>query len=691
MPLRLQSLQVAGLDATSSCTPIEDAATPPFRPFGADPQHRQRPVPRVRPRGRAGDLPAADHLPGRSRRRGSSPTPPTPGCSGSTGRAPRRTAGARWTPTTTGRGRSPAAATSRSPDRATACRWPRWARRSAPLHWLRCRLAAGRYAAGQAPDDRAAPLQHRAGGQPVERDRRAGRAERRPHATRSSGSATGRCCPSTCQVVRTVPPAGRRPPCTRRRGRSSATSSSPGRTTATSPSTRVDGELRFGDGQHGQVPLAGFDIVVSLPARRHQPGQRPAGLDHRAADAPPRASSRSPTSARPSGGRTRRRARACAAAPRRGCAATSAPSRPRTTASSPGGSAASPTPPRSSGGTPTTPASTSPVASPSPSSPTPTEQGLRQPASCSTQWRPALAPARTIGTELFVRSARFVRGDRQGRRRGRPLRIVRRDQRGRGTSAGQGPGPRAGDDSASAATRFGQDFFPTDALRRRAGRAGRRRRPAARGHRRRPAPPGHLPARGSTPTRSPSSTDARGRGASRGGTCDARARRSCPAPGAWAAAGSRWPTSSATGLAVADAPDAGPEPGRPSVAAVGRWHPGRAGPPPDARVRRAAWSGCSTGRPGALRRFDPVTGRFVTRGRLGRAVQRRPVVRRRARASPPPCGHLAIADPDREDLVVVATGHGGPGRARPRRPPARRGRRRTRGRFHVLDDRGDCG
>ena len=147
----------------------------------------------------------------------------------------RRTGGALSTPTSTAPAPSPAAATCRSPGHATASRSAEVGKEERPLHWLRCRLVAGRYAAGQAPEIEL--LRYNtvpAVSLSTVTDEVAGQSNGR---TDQVVRLRHRSVHAESVVVRTVPPPGGQRPAGGDLDAWSATSRSPGRTTGTSPST----------------------------------------------------------------------------------------------------------------------------------------------------------------------------------------------------------------------------------------------------------------------------------------------------------------------------------------------------------------------------------------------------------------------------------------------------------------------
>jgi hypothetical protein len=129
-----------------------------------------------------------------------------------------------------------------------------------PLHWLRCRLVSGHYAAGQAPDIEllrynTVPAVSLSSVTDEVAGQSNGRTEQVVRLRHRSVHVEG-------MVVRTVPPPGGSalPEETWTVVRDLAESGPDDRHVTVDVRS---GELRFGDGQHGQVPFAGFDVVVS--------------------------------------------------------------------------------------------------------------------------------------------------------------------------------------------------------------------------------------------------------------------------------------------------------------------------------------------------------------------------------------------------------------------------------------------
>jgi predicted phage baseplate assembly protein len=258
LPLRLLSVQVAGLSDVELHT-IDDGVPPPIRPFGADPQPGNALYLGFGP----GDIPATfpQQLtflidpPARQETR------PTDARLRWEYRASATTG--HWSPLDTyvdgtraftRRGYVQIAGPRNSVAVAGVGKEPR------PLHWLRCRLAGGRYAAGQAPvielfrynTVEAVSLSSVTEELAGQSNGRTGQVVRLRHRSVLPGSV----------IVTTVPPPGE-----------AVRDDQPWQVVRdlveSGPQDRhvvVDatpGELRFGDGEHGQVPLAGFDIVVS--------------------------------------------------------------------------------------------------------------------------------------------------------------------------------------------------------------------------------------------------------------------------------------------------------------------------------------------------------------------------------------------------------------------------------------------
>lgn len=259
MPLRLQSLQAAGL-ASFELHTIEDAAVPRFRPFGAAPQHGSALYLGFGP----GDLPATfpheiTFLVDPASRED---THPTDARLQWEYRA--STTSDRWSPLDTYADGSQAF-TRRGyvqiagPRNSVAV--AEVGKEKQALHWLRCRLVSGHYDPGQAPEVELlryntvpavslSTVTDEVAGQSN------GRTEQVVRLRHGSVQA------DASLVVRTVPPPGESalPEETWKVVRDLAESGPKDRDVTVDVRT---GELRFGDGQHGQVPFAGFDVVVS--------------------------------------------------------------------------------------------------------------------------------------------------------------------------------------------------------------------------------------------------------------------------------------------------------------------------------------------------------------------------------------------------------------------------------------------
>ena len=258
MPLRLQSVQIAGL-ADFELHTVDDTAPPQFRPFGADPQignafylgfgpadtpvtfPQQIPF-LVDPPSRQQSLPTDARLQWEYRASATSDhwSPLAiydDGTRAFTRRGYIQIAGPRNSVPVQGLGKEPRL-----------------------LHWLRCRLAAGHYPAGQEPlielfryntvaATSLSSITDELAGQSDGRTNQVVRLRHRP------------VLPDTVTVT-TAPPPGE-----------TAQDEGPWAVVpdlvTSGPQDRhvvVDasrGELRFGDGQNGQVPVAGVDIVVS--------------------------------------------------------------------------------------------------------------------------------------------------------------------------------------------------------------------------------------------------------------------------------------------------------------------------------------------------------------------------------------------------------------------------------------------
>jgi predicted phage baseplate assembly protein len=258
LPLRLQSLQVAGLSAFELHT-IEDAVVPPFRPFGTAPQHGSALYLGFGP----GDVPVTfpEQITVLVDPESREETHPTDARLQWEYRA--SATSDRWSPLDTyvdgsraftRRGYVQIAGPSNSVAVAKVGKEER------ALHWLRCRLVSGHYDAGQAPE--VALLRYNtvpARSLSTVTDEVAGQSNGR---TQQLVRLRHRSVQSDSVVVRTVPPPGESalPEETWTVVRDLAESGPEDR------HVTVDvraGEIRFGDGQHGQVPFAGFDVVVS--------------------------------------------------------------------------------------------------------------------------------------------------------------------------------------------------------------------------------------------------------------------------------------------------------------------------------------------------------------------------------------------------------------------------------------------
>lgn len=258
MPLRLQSLQLAGLSDFELHT-IEDAATPEFRPFGADPQHgsalylgfgpADAPVtfPQqitflVDPVSNEEAHPTDARLQWEYR---SSAT------------------AQRWSPLDTyvdgSRAFTRRGYVSIAGPRNSVF-VPKVGKEDRALHWLRCRLVSGGYGAGQAP--RVGLLRYNtapAVSLSTVADERAGQSDGRTeqeirlaHGSVLAGSV----------AVKTVPPPGENA-LKEEEWKVVRHLAESGPNDFHVEIDTINGTLRFGDGVHGQVPLAGFDVFVS--------------------------------------------------------------------------------------------------------------------------------------------------------------------------------------------------------------------------------------------------------------------------------------------------------------------------------------------------------------------------------------------------------------------------------------------
>jgi phage-related baseplate assembly protein len=258
LPLRLLSVQVADVGNIELHT-IEDGVPPSIRPFGANPQPGNALYLGFGP----GDIPATfpQQLVFLIDPPASQETRPTDARLQWEYRASATTG--HWSPLDTyvdgsraftRRGYVQIAGPRNSVAVAGVGKEPR------PLHWLRCRLAGGGYAAGHAPvielfrynTVEAVSLSSVTEELAGQSDGRTGQVVRLRHRS---------VLPGTVRVT-TVPPPGEavRDDEPWQVVRDLAESGPQDRHVVVDAAA---GELRFGDGEHGQVPLAGFDIVVS--------------------------------------------------------------------------------------------------------------------------------------------------------------------------------------------------------------------------------------------------------------------------------------------------------------------------------------------------------------------------------------------------------------------------------------------
>ncbi|MFF0097529.1 putative baseplate assembly protein [Streptomyces canus] len=257
LPLRLQSVQVAGLTGFELFT-VDGPVPPPLRPFGAAPQqgsacylgfgpaHAPVTFPDqitllVSPADRPGALPTDARLQWEYRAAGSDRWSPLDTFEDGTRSFTRhgyvRIAGPRNSVAVAGIGREPR-----------------------PLHWLRCRLAGGRYAAGQEPViDLLRYNTVEAVSLTTVTDELAGQSDGR---TEQLVRLRNRPVQADTVVVTTRSPdaAAESDEEPWQVGRDLVTSGSQDRHVVLDASR---GELHFGDGRNGQVPVAGFDFVVS--------------------------------------------------------------------------------------------------------------------------------------------------------------------------------------------------------------------------------------------------------------------------------------------------------------------------------------------------------------------------------------------------------------------------------------------
>ena len=258
MPLRLQSLQIGGLSEFELHT-IEDATTPVFRPFGVDPQQGsalylgfgpadvpvtlpQQITFLVDPVSRPESHPTDARLQWEYRASASSD---------------------RWSPLDTFVDGT-RAFTRRGYVQIAGPRnsvpVPDVGKEKRALHWLRCRLVAGHYTAGQAPQVELLRYNTVAAvSLSSVTDELAGQSQGRTHQV---VRLRHRSVLAETVVVRTVPPPGETalPEETWTVVRDLVESGPDDRHVTVDAS---NGEIRFGDGVHGQVPLAGFDVVVT--------------------------------------------------------------------------------------------------------------------------------------------------------------------------------------------------------------------------------------------------------------------------------------------------------------------------------------------------------------------------------------------------------------------------------------------
>ncbi len=258
MPLRLASIQTAGLSAIELHT-VDGDVPPPIHPFGVDPQAGSALYLGFGP----GDVPVEFPQqitflidPG-------SDEQPLPTDARLQWEYRASATSERWSPLATyvdgtraftRRGYVQIAGPTNSVAVAGVGKEPR------PLHWLRCRLAGGRYATGRAPviglfrynTVGAVSLSSVTGEIAGRSDGRTDQIVRLRHRS---------VLPDTVEVTTTPPPDEATlddAPWTV--VRDLVESGPDDRHVAVDPAR---GEVRFGDGRNGQIPLAGFDIVVS--------------------------------------------------------------------------------------------------------------------------------------------------------------------------------------------------------------------------------------------------------------------------------------------------------------------------------------------------------------------------------------------------------------------------------------------
>ena len=455
MPLRLQSLQVAGLSDFELHT-IQDAATPPFRPFGTSPQQGnalylgfgpadvpitfpQQITFLVDPVTREESLPTDARLQWEYR---SSAT--------SDGWSPLDTY-ADGTRAFTRRGYIQLA----GPRNSVPV--PEVGKEERALHWLRCRLVAGHYEAGRAPEVELLRYNTVAAvSLSSVTDERAGQSEGRAHQLVRLRHTS---VLAETVVVRTVPPPGETalPEETWTVVRDLAESGPDERHITVDAS---NGEIRFGDGRQGQVPLAGLDVVVSYrhggTALANVPADAVAGLQTAAPGVESVTNLRAATGGRDE--ETSASLRRNAASRLRGDGRAVTADDYRRLARRVGGVADAVAIERQHPDYPGAdlPGCVSVAVLPDTADPgTPASPELIDEVAAT------LAPARTIGSELFVRSARFVRVT---------VRVVVdvdpyasfgdiSAEVGRRLAAAFDPVPT--DAGRTAGTRFGRDFFPT--------------------------------------------------------------------------------------------------------------------------------------------------------------------------------------------------------------------------------------
>jgi predicted phage baseplate assembly protein len=455
MPLSLQSLQVAGLADVQLFT-IEDTGTPQFRPFGLEPQVGNAFYLGFGPGDVPVELPQQLTLLFDPQAQGT--TPPT----NARLQWEYRTSVTvdSWSPletyadgtrSLTRRGYVQLA----GPRNSVAV--PEVGKESRPLHWLRCRLAGGGYVAGHAPvidllrynTVEAVSLSSVTDEVAGQSSGRAHQLVRLRHGSVAAGSVEVRTAPppgdggtsggETWRVVRDLIESG--------------------------PDDRdvsVDlrtGEVSFGDGQHGQLPLAGFDILVSYRYGGAELANVPRDSVTQLPTVPPGVES--VTNQRQAQGgmdeESRESLRRSAASRLRGDERAVTADDYRRLARDVGGVADASAVEKLNPDYPGVdlPGSVTVVVLPDASEP----RALASPELLDAV-REALEPARTIAAELFVRSVAYVVIDVQV--------VVDVDpyasfgdvsaQVHRQIEAALDPRPPADDPSV---TRFGQDFFPT--------------------------------------------------------------------------------------------------------------------------------------------------------------------------------------------------------------------------------------